>query len=72
MPEHAINLGRGLSSLGFDQAQQIEGHRRELVCSGQDVVDADGNPSIQATWPRNSTRGSTICTAPRLAGGNRG
>jgi enamine deaminase RidA (YjgF/YER057c/UK114 family) len=30
--------------LGFDQAQLIEGHRRELVCSGQDAVDADGNP----------------------------
>ncbi|MEN3285141.1 MAG: hypothetical protein V7607_6281 [Solirubrobacteraceae bacterium] len=30
--------------LGFDQAQLIEGHQRELVCSGQDAVDADGNP----------------------------
>jgi enamine deaminase RidA (YjgF/YER057c/UK114 family) len=30
--------------LGFDQAQLIEGHRRLLVCSGQDAVDADGNP----------------------------
>jgi enamine deaminase RidA (YjgF/YER057c/UK114 family) len=30
--------------LGFDQAQLIEGHRRQLVCSGQDAVDADGNP----------------------------
>jgi enamine deaminase RidA (YjgF/YER057c/UK114 family) len=30
--------------LGFDQAQLIEGHRRELVCSGQDAVDADGVP----------------------------
>ena len=30
--------------LGFDQAQLIEGHRRELVCGGQDAVDADGNP----------------------------
>ena len=29
--------------LGFDQAELIEGHRRELVCSGQDAVDADGN-----------------------------
>ena len=28
--------------LGFDQGQLIEGHRRELVCSGQDAVDADG------------------------------
>ena len=30
-------------NLGFDQAQLIEGHRRQLVCSGQDAVDADGN-----------------------------
>src|SRR3954464_13026763 len=30
--------------LGFDQAQLIEAHHRELVCSGQDAVDADGNP----------------------------
>lgn len=30
--------------LGFDQAQLIEGHQRLLVCSGQDAVDADGNP----------------------------
>ncbi len=30
--------------MGFDQAQLIEGHRRQLVCSGQDAVDADGNP----------------------------
>jgi enamine deaminase RidA (YjgF/YER057c/UK114 family) len=30
--------------LGFDQAELIEGPRRQLVCSGQDAVDADGNP----------------------------
>jgi enamine deaminase RidA (YjgF/YER057c/UK114 family) len=30
--------------LGFDQGQLTEGHRRQLVCSGQDAVDADGNP----------------------------
>jgi enamine deaminase RidA (YjgF/YER057c/UK114 family) len=30
--------------LGFDQAQLIEGGQRQLVCSGQDAVDADGNP----------------------------
>ena len=29
--------------LGFDQAQLIEGHRRVLICSGQDAVDAEGN-----------------------------
>jgi enamine deaminase RidA (YjgF/YER057c/UK114 family) len=30
--------------LGFDQAQLIERHQRQLVCSGQDAVDADGTP----------------------------
>ena len=30
--------------LGFDQAELIEGHQRQLLCSGQDAVDADGNP----------------------------
>jgi enamine deaminase RidA (YjgF/YER057c/UK114 family) len=30
--------------LGFDQAQVVEGHQRQLVCSGQDAVDADGAP----------------------------
>jgi len=29
--------------LGFDQAQLVTGHRRELVCSGQDSVDANGD-----------------------------
>jgi enamine deaminase RidA (YjgF/YER057c/UK114 family) len=31
-------------ALGFDQAQLVESHRRMLVCSGQDAVDADGTP----------------------------
>jgi enamine deaminase RidA (YjgF/YER057c/UK114 family) len=30
--------------LGFDQAQLIERHQRLLLCSGQDAVDAAGNP----------------------------
>lgn len=29
---------------GFNQAEIIEGHRRELVCAGQTAMDADGNP----------------------------
>lgn len=29
---------------GFNQAELIEGRRRELVCSGQAAVDASGNP----------------------------
>ena len=40
----AINPWPWSINLGFDQAQLIEGHRRQLVCSGQDAVDADGNP----------------------------
>ena len=40
----AINPWSWSIDLGFDQAQLIEGHRRQLVCSGQDAVDADGNP----------------------------
>ena len=45
MPERTpINPWSWSTNLGFDQAQLIEGHRRQLVCSGQDAVDADGNP----------------------------
>ena len=44
MQRTSINPVAWSLNLGFDQAQLIEGHRRELVCSGQDAVDADGNP----------------------------
>ena len=40
----AINPTSWSINLGFDQAQLIEGDRRLLVCSGQDAVDANGNP----------------------------
>jgi enamine deaminase RidA (YjgF/YER057c/UK114 family) len=40
----SINPSPWSVNLGFDQAQLIEGHRRLLVCSGQDAVDGDGNP----------------------------
>src|SRR6185503_15704276 len=40
----AINPVPWSVPLGFDQAQLIEGHQRMLVCSGQDAVDAAGNP----------------------------
>jgi enamine deaminase RidA (YjgF/YER057c/UK114 family) len=39
----AVNPWSWSITLGFDQAQLIEGHKRLLVCSGQDAV-ADGNP----------------------------
>ena len=45
MPERtAINPWTWSTQLGFDQAQLVEGHRRQLVASGQDAVDADGSP----------------------------
>jgi enamine deaminase RidA (YjgF/YER057c/UK114 family) len=40
----AINPVSWSQQLGFDQAQLIEGHKRQLFCSGQDAVDANGNP----------------------------
>ena len=43
MNRTAINPWPFSIQLGFDQAQLVEGHRRELVCSAQDSVDADGN-----------------------------
>jgi enamine deaminase RidA (YjgF/YER057c/UK114 family) len=43
-----INPWSWSAKLGFDQAHLIEGHRRQLVCSGQDSVDADGNPQHPA------------------------
>jgi enamine deaminase RidA (YjgF/YER057c/UK114 family) len=43
MPQRTpINPWSWSLDLGFDQAQLVEGHRRELVCSGQDAVGADG------------------------------
>jgi enamine deaminase RidA (YjgF/YER057c/UK114 family) len=44
MDRTAVNPWPFSMKLGFDQAQLIEGHRRELICSGQDAVDANGTP----------------------------
>jgi enamine deaminase RidA (YjgF/YER057c/UK114 family) len=43
MERRSINPVQWSLKLGFDQAQVIEGHRRQLVCGGQDAVDAEGN-----------------------------
>jgi enamine deaminase RidA (YjgF/YER057c/UK114 family) len=43
MERTAVNPWSWSVRLGFDQAQLVEGHRRELICSGQDAVDAHGN-----------------------------
>jgi enamine deaminase RidA (YjgF/YER057c/UK114 family) len=44
MQRTSINPWPWSINLGFDQAELVEGPRRQLVCSGQDAVDADGNP----------------------------
>jgi enamine deaminase RidA (YjgF/YER057c/UK114 family) len=44
MERRSINPVSWSLKLGFDQAQLIKGHRRQLVCGGQDAVDSDGNP----------------------------
>jgi enamine deaminase RidA (YjgF/YER057c/UK114 family) len=44
MKRRPINPWSWSIKLGFDQAELIEGHQRQLVCSGQDAVDADGRP----------------------------
>lgn len=31
-------------NFGFNQAEIIEGHRRQLICAGQTATDGDGNP----------------------------
>lgn len=43
MERTAINPTSWSTNLGFDQAQLIEGRRRELICSAQDAVDDSGN-----------------------------
>jgi enamine deaminase RidA (YjgF/YER057c/UK114 family) len=44
MKRTSINPWSWSVNLGFDQAELIERPGRLLVCSGQDAVDADGNP----------------------------
>jgi enamine deaminase RidA (YjgF/YER057c/UK114 family) len=44
MQRTPINPWSWSINLGFDQAQLIEGHQRQLFCSGQDAVNADGTP----------------------------
>ena len=44
MQRTPINPWSWSTKLGFDQAELIDDQQRQLVCSGQDSVDADGNP----------------------------
>jgi enamine deaminase RidA (YjgF/YER057c/UK114 family) len=51
MERRSINPVPWSLKLGFDQAQLIEGHRRQLVCGGQDAVDAEGNAQHPGDMP---------------------
>lgn len=44
MERKVVNPWKWQDALGFVQANEIEGARRTLVCSGQTSVDADGKP----------------------------
>ncbi|WP_219418534.1 RidA family protein [Pseudonocardia nigra] len=51
MERTAVNPWSWPVELGFDQAQLVEGHRRELICSAQDAVDANGNSQHPGDMP---------------------
>jgi enamine deaminase RidA (YjgF/YER057c/UK114 family) len=44
MERSAVNPWKWSLDFGFNQAEIIEGQRRQLICSGQTSVDSDGNP----------------------------
>jgi enamine deaminase RidA (YjgF/YER057c/UK114 family) len=44
MQRTAVNPWKWSLDFGFNQAEIIEGGRRQLICSGQTPVDADGRP----------------------------
>lgn len=44
MERKPINPWSWSAKLGFDQAELVQGQQRQLICSGQDAVDADGVP----------------------------
>ena len=52
MNRTAVNPSSWSVQLGFDQAELVEGHRRELICSAQDAVDATGSPQHPGDLPR--------------------
>lgn len=44
MKRTAVNPWAWSLKLGYNQAELLEGGRRQLVCAGQTAVDADGTP----------------------------
>jgi enamine deaminase RidA (YjgF/YER057c/UK114 family) len=44
MERTAVNPWKWSLNWGYNQAEIVEGPRRQLICAGQTSVDADGNP----------------------------
>lgn len=44
MKRTSINPWAWSLPIGYNQAELIEGARRQLICAGQCAMDADGNP----------------------------
>lgn len=44
MERAAVNPWDWSIKLGYNQAEEIEGATRQLICAGQTAVDANGNP----------------------------
>lgn len=44
MERTPVNPWQWSLNFGFNQAEIIEGHRRQLICAGQTAMDADGSP----------------------------
>lgn len=44
MLRRPVNPWEWSLQFGFNQAEIVEGHKRELMCSGQTAVDAEGTP----------------------------
>lgn len=44
MQRTAVNPWPWSQSLGYNQAEIIEGTKRQLICAGQTSVDGEGNP----------------------------
>jgi enamine deaminase RidA (YjgF/YER057c/UK114 family) len=44
MERTVVNPWSWSEKFGFNQAEIIEGQRRQVVCAGQTSVDAEGNP----------------------------
>ena len=44
MKRTAVNPWSWSLNVGYNQAEIIEGAKRQLICAGQTSVDAEGNP----------------------------